>query len=156
MSAAEPCEMQVLSVKPCLNGLTSQLLRDDLEHAEDAGDGNDLRVKRLAKHARVNVAAHPRHRAAAQWPINMNAAIGDHLGAGADCRSDHQVPIPCINALARTNHVVVHEAGLHWPGLLRGLHRLNDRYRTAPRLKRSEERQIKLARRGFHRLTPMD
>ena len=83
-SAPMRAKSQVVAIQPGLHGLARQLRREGLEHAEHAGDGNQLGMKFLAEHARADFAPRAGHRAAAQRAVDVHAAVGHHFGAGAD------------------------------------------------------------------------
>ena len=47
----------------------------------------------VAEHARAVFAPRAGHGAAAQRAVDVDAAVGDHFGAGADGRRDDQVAV---------------------------------------------------------------
>ena len=56
-----------------------------------AGDADQFGLEPAAKDAGLGVAAGPGQRPAAQRPIDVDVAVGDDLGAGADRGGDDQI-----------------------------------------------------------------
>src|SRR5215469_4696562 len=74
-----------------LRRLLQQLGRDRLADEITAGDRDQLGFEALREDARALVARGAGDGAAAKCAIDMDVAVGDHLGAGADRRHDDEI-----------------------------------------------------------------
>src|SRR5690606_30108650 len=98
-SGVEAGEAQFLARQQCLHRTAGQFRRQLLEDLEHAGHGDQFGPELGGEHARGAVAAHAGHGAAAQRAVHVHAAVGHHLGAGADRADDHEVALARIQAL---------------------------------------------------------
>ena len=73
--------------------------------AVEPGDGDELGLEALAEDARRAVAVDAGERPAAQRPIDVDVAVGDELGAGADGGHHDQVAAVGEDALARADRL---------------------------------------------------
>src|ERR1700722_13277767 len=99
-SAADRCEMQELTIEPRLDGLTGQRRGDRFENPKNTGNRNQFRVKFLTEHSRAELTMRAGHRASAQRTVNVNAAVRDDLGAGADSGGYDKITTARIDLLA--------------------------------------------------------
>src|SRR5690606_35921489 len=106
---AEPRELQIVTVEPALHGLAGELRGNRLEDAEHTRDRNQLGVELLAEHACARIASRASQGTPAQGAVDMHAAIGHHFGAGSYRGGHDEIPMPCVEALARAHELMVHE-----------------------------------------------
>src|SRR6202008_4724977 len=84
-SSRERLQQQLLALEIDLGRLARDLWRQRvLGRAVDAGDGQQLGLEALRIDARRGVAARAGNRLAAQRRVDVDAAVGDDLGAVAD------------------------------------------------------------------------
>src|SRR4051812_14674102 len=95
------------AVQPHLRGLAEHFGgQGDVAGAVDAGDGNEFGFEAQRDDARSVVTARAGDRLAAQWGVHVDAAIGDHFGAGIHHRHHHQVAAARVDLLAGPQRAV--------------------------------------------------
>src|SRR4030081_3554688 len=104
-------ETQIFPRQPRLNGHSSQVRRDRLEHTEHAGDRYQLCVERLAEHTRLRVAVNTSHDAPPQRPIDMHTTIRHHFRSSGNHRRKYHTGMPLVPAMASSYRLMLHESG---------------------------------------------
>src|SRR5688500_17711961 len=97
----EGLDAQRLVAEERLHAPLSDIRVEIVARPVEAGDGDELRLQTLAEDAGRLVAIDPGQRPAAQGAIDMDAALGDELGARADRGDDDQVAAVGEDALPR-------------------------------------------------------
>src|SRR5690606_16369380 len=103
-------DLEFFVVQPDLHRLAVQLLRDIFQHFVVSGHGHQLGMEGAAEDARLGIALGTGQGAAAQRAIDVDRAVGDHLGAGAYLGQHGQVAVLGVQLLARA-----HGCGLDQP-----------------------------------------
>src|SRR4051812_14203612 len=95
------------AVQPHLRGLAQHFGRQgDVAGAVHAGDGNEFGFEAQRDDARGVVAARAGDRLAAQRGVHVDAAVGDHFGAGVHHRHHDQIAATRIDLLAGPQRAV--------------------------------------------------
>src|SRR5207342_570027 len=118
-------DLQVLALQPDLHGLAAQFLRDVFQDLVAARDRDEFGVELATEDARLLPALRASQGAAAQGTIDVDGAVGHHLGAGADGGQYAQVAVGGIDLLAGAHGRRLDQAGrsrgdLCGDGLCRG------------------------------------
>src|SRR5690606_16756132 len=91
-----------------LHGLAGEFAESlrRLEGAIDAADGHQFGLEAGGEDARLLIALRACQRAAAQRRVDVDVAVGNHLGAGADHGQHDEIASSGVNALTRTQGLV--------------------------------------------------
>src|SRR6185437_12518788 len=96
---ADSRHVQFLARKPGLHRPTGQLGWNRLENAENACDGDQLRVELLAEDARGGITMNAGHDAPAQRTVDVHTTVRHHLRAGGHSRRDDEIAVASVHAL---------------------------------------------------------
>jgi hypothetical protein len=77
-------DLELSLFQPDLHGLAAQFRRDIVQHLVVPGHGDQFGVELAAEDARLFVALRAGQGAAAQGAVDVDGAVGDDFGAGAD------------------------------------------------------------------------
>src|SRR6267154_549577 len=100
-----PCHGQLVINKSDLHRRTVLFRRQLLADEIAPGNADQLGFEAGAKDSRLDVATGAGQRAAAQRAIDMNVAVGDQLGARADCCGDDEVGAAGIDLCPRPHRL---------------------------------------------------
>src|SRR6185369_17062299 len=103
---------QLLAVEPGLRGPAAQVGGNVFEHTIVTGNRNELCLEIQAVDARTHVALRAGQGAPAQARVAVNRAVGDHFGAVADRRGEHEITSARVDLLAGPHGVGVAQGGL--------------------------------------------
>src|SRR5688500_18979834 len=120
-ASVELFDAERFAVQPDLHRLAVQFLRDVLQHLVVAGDGDQFGVEFAAEDACLRIALGAGEGAAAEGTVDVDGAVGDDFGAGADGGEHGEVAVVGVDLLAGAHGRGVHQAGFAARG--RGLWR---------------------------------
>src|SRR5690606_39835390 len=85
--------------------MAGEIRRQLFEYLEYASHRDQFGAELAHEHARARVAAHARHGATTQRPVDVHTAIGHHLGTGADGGGDDQVAVARVQPQTGPNRI---------------------------------------------------